>query len=151
MILCLNRMKLEAFNFLELLLVTLKHLGTSQICLTIVGLWLSLICHQETLLITKMLIRDTQWEVELLLITPSQSTLQLTKVCKMALTIGRVLSQMLLRSSSSFSLMGTEALPLNNILSSNNSNLKVRVMANLKIYSGAEVSMLDIIHTVTVN
>jgi hypothetical protein len=69
----------------------------------------------------------------------------------MALTIGRVLSQMLLRSSSSFSLMGTEALPLNNILSSNNSNLKVRVMANLKIYSGAEVSMLDIIHTVTVN
>jgi hypothetical protein len=64
-------------------------------------------------------------------------------------TIGKVLSRTLQRSFSSFSLMATEVgLPLNNTL---NSSLKVRVMASLKTYSGAEVTMLDIIHTVTVN
>ena len=58
---------------------------------------------------------------------------------------------MQLRSYNSFLLMATEALLHNNILNSNNSSLKVKVMVNLKIYSGAEASMLDIIHIVTVN
>ncbi len=58
---------------------------------------------------------------------------------------------MQLLSYNSFLPMATEALLHNNMLNSNNSSHKVKVMANLKIYSGAEASMLDIIHIVTVN
>ena len=69
----------------------------------------------------------------------------------MVSTIEKVLSRMLQPNSNSFSHMETEALPLNNTYNNNSSSLKVRVMDNLKIYSGAEVNTLDNIHNVTLN